>query len=181
MSRIEKRPSRDSTNEQVKEPASHKKRDHDDDSTPTLGSDPTNDNDEIDPSLMENHIQHESVVNQVDDISQGSIIVVIGVGIVRVDQDLLRQVNQSNQKRVAVVVVVDLKGQERERIRDTRKSQTRRNAEGVVVVRARVKELVASNRKNLNFPRVRAEGRFKGTNSCTGGLSCLVIDRARAR
>ena len=165
----------------VKKPASHKKRDHDDDSTPTLGSDPTNDNDEIDPSLMENHIQHESVVNQVDDIRQGSIIVVIGVGIVRVDQDLLRQVNQSNQKRV---VVVDLKGQERESIRETRKSQTRRNvanAEGVVLVRARVKELVASNRKNLNFPRVRAEGRFKGTNSCTGGLSYLVIDRARAR
>ena len=165
----------------VKKPASHKKRDHDDDSTPTLGSDPTNDNDEIDPSLMENHIQHESVVNQVDDIRQGSIIVVIGVGIVRVDQDLLRQVNQSNQKRV---VVVDLKGQERESIRETRKSQTRRNvanAEGVVLVRARVKELVASNRKNLNFPRVRAEGSFKGTNSCTGGLSYLVIDRARAR
>ena len=165
----------------VKKPASHKKRDHDDDSTPTLGSDPTNDNDEIDPSLMENHIQHESVVNQVDDIRQGSIIVVIGVGIVRVDQDLLRQVNQSNQKRV---VVVDLKGQERESIRETRKSQTRRNvanAEGVVLVRARVKELVASNRKNLNFPRVRAEGRFKGTNSCTGGLSYLVIDRARSR
>ena len=158
-----------------------RREDHDDDSTPTLGSDPTNDNDEIDPSLMENHIQHESVVNQVDDIRQGSIIVVIGVGIVRVDQDLLRQVNQSNQKRV---VVVDLKGQERESIRETRKSQTRRNvanAEGVVVVRARVKELVASNRKNLNFPRVRAEGRFKGTNSCTGGLSYLVIDRARAR
>ena len=170
----------------VKKPASHKKRDHDDDSTPTLGSDPTNDNDEIDPSLMENHIQHESVVNQVDDIRQGSIIVVIGVGIVRVDQDLLRQVvNQSNQKRVVVVVVVvDLKSQERESIRETRKSQTRRNvanAEGVVLVRARVKELVASNRKNLNFPRVRAEGSFKGTNSCTGGLSYLVIDRARAR
>jgi hypothetical protein len=119
---------------------------------------PTNDNDEIDPSLMEHHIQDESVVvNQVGDIRQG-IIIGVGVGVVRVDQDLLRQVNQSNQKIVLIpAVVVDLKGLERESVREVRKNQTRRNAEGVVEVRARVQVL---NRRNLNVPRLRTEGSF---------------------